>query len=103
MPSPQTSSTQGLPGVGHDQPSSMAQVLEQPSPSSVLPSSQVSPGLTMPSPQTISKHGLPASTQSQPSSIWQVSEHPSPLRSEERRVGKESSCAEREWTAKESE
>src|SRR5438552_16646647 len=66
-PSPQTAA-----------PDSSRQVLEQPSPSTLLPSSQVSPPLIRWSPQ-IGTHRLPGTRQCHPgSTVVQSAAHPSP-------------------------
>src|SRR3569623_1323162 len=79
MPLPHTAGLHLL-GVDLSQlaPGSMRQVLEQPSPLSVLPSSQDSVPVRMPSPQS-GVHRLPGTRQIQPfSTIWQSAEQPSP-------------------------
>ena len=77
---PQAAFLQGWPGVGGQvEPGSTWHVLEQPSPLTVFPSSQVSLPVSLLSPQ-IGEQGLPGTRHSQPGSIlWQSAEQPSPL------------------------
>ena len=52
MPFPQVAATQGLPGVGHLNPTSSPHVALQPSPFTTLPSSHCSPDSSIPLPHT---------------------------------------------------
>ena len=76
-PSPQVV-TQALGSPAHVQPSSSVHALEQPSPLSVLSSSQASTPTRIPSPQISSQVLFSRPLQVQPTSIWHVtSEQPS--------------------------
>jgi hypothetical protein len=70
---------QGLPAVGHAHPASTVQVLEQPSPEELLPSSQPSVGVRIPLPQIscTQAEGL-SPEQNQVASTLQSAEQPSP-------------------------
>jgi hypothetical protein len=70
-----------FPGTRHSKPLSTLQVLEQPSPLVVLPSSQVSLPSSTPSPHltTGQVQAFPGVEQMQPVSSWQVLEQPSLL------------------------
>jgi len=79
LPLPQTALVQAWPAVGQVAPGSSWQVLEQPSPLVVLPSSQVSlPTMIVPSPH-FGEHRFPGTRHSKPLSTLQVLEQPSPL------------------------
>src|SRR5438128_1340196 len=73
--------THGWPAVGQVQPDSTPQNAEQPSPETVLPSSQASPRSTMPLPHTSSgTQGAPVRGQAHPdSTALQSPAQPSPL------------------------
>src|SRR4051812_39619833 len=78
MPSPHT--VRHTPPPGQIHPASIWQLALQPSPPSVLWSSQVSAPLTVPSPQWTSLvQAPPSSGQVNRASFWQVAVQPSPL------------------------